>query len=101
MPLFKRSGDGGAWTLRIACRSICDVGRLSVYFCLFQDISVGVETLEPSGDWPWGVIPDKESFDVAYVKGFYPADVWTELMANLISVYIGVGITRKVFQAGK
>ena len=40
-------------------------------------------------------------FAVAYVKGFYLADVWKELMANLISAYIGAGITRKAFSIGK
>ena len=46
---------------------------------------MAVETLEQSGSWLWGLIPEKESFAVAYVKGFYLADVWKELMANLIS----------------
>ena len=47
------------------------------------------------------MIPEKESFAVVYVKGFYLADVWKELMANLISAYIGAGITRKAFSIGR
>jgi len=33
--------------------------------------------------------------------GVYIADVWKELMANLISAYIVAGITRKAFSIGK
>ena len=62
---------------------------------------VAVETAEQVGGWLWGLVPEKESFSVAYIKGFYLADVWKELMANLISAYIGAGITRKAFTLGK
>ena len=44
---------------------------------------------------------EKEKFAVAYINGFYLADVWKELMANLISAYIGAAITRKAFKLGK
>ena len=70
-------------------------------FAFFANIPVAVETVEQSGGWFWGLIPEKESFAVAYVKGFYLADVWKELLANLISAYVGAGITRKAFKIGK
>ena len=77
------------------------LGLCPFIFAFFEDIPVAVETLEQSGGWLWGLIPEKESFAVAYVKGFYLADVWKELMANLISAYIGAGITRKAFSIGR
>ncbi len=70
-------------------------------FAFFQNIPVAVETIEQSGGWLWGIIPEKESFSVAYIDGFYLADVWKELMANLISAYIGAGLTRRAFKLGK
>ena len=70
-------------------------------FAFFNNIPVAVETIEQSGGWLWGLIPEKETFSVAYVKGFYLASEWKELLANLISAYIGAGITRKAFKLGK
>ena len=70
-------------------------------FAFFGDIPIAVETVQQSGGWLWGLVPEKESFGVAYINGFYLADVWKELMANLISAYIGAGITRKAFTLGK
>jgi hypothetical protein len=99
---FKRSGDGGVWTRRVMLfMAFAMLGICPFIFAFFQDIPVAVETLEQSGGWLWGLIPEKESFAVEYVKGFYLADVWKELMANLISAYIGAGITRKAFEIGK
>ena len=99
---FKCSGDGGVWTRRVMLvGAFVMLGVCPFIFAFFKDIPVAVETLEQSGGWLWGLIPEKESFGVAYVKGFYLADVWKELMANLISAYIGAGITRKAFQVGK
>ena len=77
------------------------VGGLPVYFRIFGDIPIAVETVQQSGGWLWGLVPEKETFGVAYINGFYLADVWKELMANLISAYIGAGITRKAFTLGK
>lgn len=99
---FKRTGDGGVWMRRIMLvGAFVMLGVCPFIFAFFQDIPVAVETLEQSGGWLWGLIPEKETFGVAYVNGFYLADVWKELMANLISAYIGAGITRKAFSLGK
>ena len=99
---FKRSGDGGVWTRRtMLIGAFIMLGVCPFIFAFFKDIPVAVETLEQSGGWLWGLIPEKESFNVSYVNGFYLADVWKELMANLISAYIGAGITRKAFSIGK
>lgn len=99
---FKRSGDGGVGTRRVMLiGAFVMLGVCPFIFAFFKDIPVAVETLEQSGGWLWGLIPEKESFGVSYVRGFYLADVWKELMANLISAYIGAGITRKAFQIGK
>ena len=68
---------------------------------MITKIPVAVETVEQSGGWLWGLIPEKKAFSVAYVNGFYLADVWKELMANLISAYIDARITRKAFKLGK
>ena len=70
-------------------------------FAFFADIPVAVETAEQCGGWLWGLIPEREKFAVEYVKGFYLAAVWQELLANLISAYIGAAITRKAFKIGK
>ena len=70
-------------------------------FALCPCIPGAVETIEHTGGWLWGLVPEKESFGVSYVNGFYLADVWKELMANLVSAYIGAGITRKAFKLGK
>jgi hypothetical protein len=99
---FKRTGDGGVWMRRIMLAgAFVMLGVCPFIFAFFNDIPVAVETLEQSGGWLWGLIPEKETFGVAYVNGFYLADVWKELMANLISAYIGAGITRKAFSLGK
>lgn len=70
-------------------------------FAFFADIPVAVETVEQCGGWLWGLIPEKEKFAVEYVNGFYLASEWKELMANLISAYIGAGLTRRAFKLGK
>lgn len=94
--------DGGTWTRRaMMFAAFAMLGIAPIVFAFFKDIPVAVETVEQSGGWLWGLIPEKESFAVAYVNGFYLADVWKELMANLISAYIGAGITRKAFKLGK
>lgn len=99
---FARSGDSGVWVRRIMLFGAFTIlGVCPFIFAFFNDIPVAVETLEQSGGWLWGLIPEKETFGVAYVNGFYLADVWKELMANLISAYIGAGITRKAFSLGK
>lgn len=99
---FTRSGDGGVFVRRtMLFMAFAILGLCPFIFAFFEDIPVAVETLEQSGGWLWGLIPEKESFAVAYVKGFYLADVWKELMANLISAYIGAGITRKAFNIGR
>lgn len=99
---FARSGDSGVWVRRIMLFGAFTIlGVCPFIFAFFKDIPVAVETLEQSGGWLWGLIPEKETFGVAYVNGFYLADVWKELMANLISAYIGAGITRKAFSLGK
>lgn len=94
--------DGGTWTRRaMMFAAFAMLGIAPFVFAFFKDIPVAVETVEQTGGWLWGLIPEKESFAVAYVKGFYLADVWKELMANLISAYIGAGLTRKAFKLGK
>ena len=95
---FARSGDKGVVVRRIMLFMAFFV--LAV-FAFFGDIPIAVETVQQSGGWLWGLVPEKESFAVAYINGFYLADVWKELMANLISAYIGAGITRKAFTLGK
>ena len=68
---FKRSGDGGVWTRRIMLvGAFVMLGVCPFIFAFFKDIPVAVETLEQSGGWLWGLISEKESFGVAYVKGF-------------------------------
>lgn len=99
---FKRSGEAGEWTRRIMLfGAFAILGLCPFIFAFFADIPVAVETVNQTGGWFWGFIPEKETFSVAYVNGFYLADVWKELMANLISAYIGAGITRKAFKLGR
>ncbi len=99
---FSRSGDSGAIVRRIMLFMAFFVLAICPFiFAFFVNIPVAVETAEQTGGWLWGLIPEKESFSVAYVNGFYLADVWKELLTNLISAYIGAGITRKAFSVGK
>lgn len=99
---FARSGDSGAWIRRVMLfMAFVILGVCPFIFAFFGDIPVAVETVNQTGGWLWGLIPEKESFSVAYVNGFYLADVWKELLANLISAYIGAGITRKAFTLGR
>ena len=99
---FSRSGTSGEWVRRAMLFMAFFVLAICPFiFAFFSDIPVAVETAEQVGGWLWGLVPEKESFSVAYIKGFYLADVWKELMANLISAYIGAGITRKAFTLGK
>lgn len=94
--------DGGTWTRRVMMfAAFAMLGIAPIVFAFFKDIPVAVETVEQSGGWLWGMIPEKEKFAVAYVNGFYLADVWKELFANLISAYVGAAITRKAFKIGK
>lgn len=99
---FARSGDDGARFRRIMYFSAFFVLAICPFiFAFFRDIPVAVETTEQVGGWLWGLIPEKEVFRVAYVKGFYLAAEWKELLANLISAYIGAGLTRHAFKLGK
>lgn len=94
--------DGGTWTRRaMMFMAFTMIGIAPIIFAFFKDIPVAVETIESTGGWFWGLIPEKESFAVAYVNGFYLADVWKELLANLVSAYVGAGLTRKAFKLGK
>ncbi len=94
--------DGGTWTRRaMMFAAFAMLGVAPFVFAFFKDIPVAVETVEQTGGWLWGLIPEKESFAVSYVNGFYLADVWRELLANLVSAYVGAGITRKAFKLGK
>ena len=99
---FARSGDSGVWVRRVMLfMAFVILGVCPFIFAFFSEIPVAVETVNQTGGWLWGLIPEKESFSVAYVNGFYLADVWKELLANLISAYIGAGITRKAFTLGR
>ena len=99
---FKRSADGGVWTRRaMMFAAFVMLGLAPMIFAFFADIPVAVETVEQCGGWLWGLIPEKEKFAVEYVNGFYLASEWKELMANLISAYIGAGLTRRAFKLGK
>ena len=99
---FARSSDKGVVVRRIMLFMAFFVLAVCPFiFAFFGDIPIAVETVQQSGGWLWGLVPEKESFAVAYINGFYLADVWKELMANLISAYIGAGITRKAFTLGK
>ena len=71
---FTRSGDGGVFVRRtMLFMAFAILGLCPFIFAFFEDIPVAVETLEQ----------------------------WKELMANLISAYIGAGITRKAFSIGR
>lgn len=99
---FARSGEDGAGFRRVMYFSAFFVLAVCPFiFAFFRDIPVAVETTEQIGGWLWGLIPEKEKFGVAYVHGFYLADVWKELLANLISAYIGAGLTRRAFKLSK
>ena len=99
---FARSGTSGEWVRRCMLFMAFFVLAICPFvFAFFNNIPVAVETAEQVGGWLWGLIPEKQNFSVAYINGFYLADVWKELMANLISAYIGAGITRKAFTLGK
>lgn len=99
---FARSGDDGARFRRVMYFSAFFVLAVCPFvFAFFRDIPVAVETVEQAGGWLWGLIPEKETFKIVYVHGFYLADVWKELLANLISAYIGAGLTRRAFTLGK
>ena len=100
--IARTKDDGGTWTRRaMMFAAFAMLGIAPFVFAFFKDINVAVETVEQTGGWLWGLIPEKESFAVAYVNGFYLADVWKELMANLVSAYVGAGLTRKAFKLGK
>lgn len=99
---FVRAGLSGEWIRRVMLFMAFFVLAVCPFiFAFFRDIPVAVESIEQCGGWFWGLIPEKENFSVSYIKGFYLADVWKELMANLISAYIGAGITRKAFMLGR
>ena len=99
---FARSGgDGAAFRRVMYFSAFFALAVCPFVFAFFADIPVAVETTEQVGGWLWGLIPEKEVLKVAYVNGFYLADVWKELLANLISAYIGAGLTRRAFQLGK
>ena len=98
----RSSDDGGTWTRRtMLFMAFFMLGICPMIFAFFKDIPVAVETVESCGGWLWGLIPERESFGVEYVHGFYLADVWKELLANLVAAYIGAGITRKAFKIGR
>ena len=99
---FARAGDDGAGFRRIMYFSAFFVLAVCPFiFAWFDRIPIAIETTEQVGGWFWGLIPEKEIFNVAYVKGFYLAAEWKELLANLISAYIGAGLTRRAFRLGK
>lgn len=77
------------------------LGVCPFIFAFYPNIPVAVETAEECGGWLWGLLPTKEHFAVKYVDGFYLASVWQELLANLISAYIGAGLARRAFKLGK
>lgn len=95
---FTRSADGGAKIRRIMLfMGFFMLGICPLIFAFADNIPVAVETAIQSGGWLWGIIPERQTFAVAYVNGFYLSEVWKDLMANLISAYIGAGITRRAF----
>lgn len=97
----KKRRQGCCRQAHYAFYGVLRAGGLSVYLRIFRRHSDSRRNRPTIGGWLWGLIPEKETFAVAYINGFYLADVWKELMANLISAYIGAGITRKAFTLGK
>jgi hypothetical protein len=77
------------------------LGVCPLIFAFWQDIPVAVESAIQSGGWFWGLFPEREKLAIAYVNGFYLSEIWKDLMANLISAYIGAGIARRAFSLGK
>lgn len=99
---FARSGDGGVFVRRaMLFMGFFMLGVCPLIFAFLQDIPVAVETAMQSGGWFWGLFPEREKLAIAYVNGFYLSEIWKSLMANLISAYIGAGITRRAFSLGK
>ena len=99
---FTRSGDGGVFVRRaMLFMGFFMLGVCPLIFAFLQDIPVAVETAMQSGGWFWGLFPEREKLAIAYVNGFYLSEIWKNLMANLISAYIGAGITRRAFSLGK
>ncbi len=97
-----RTKDGGIIVRRIMLfMGFFMLGVCPIVFAFFVEIPVAVEIGKQCGGWLWGIIPERESFSVEYVNGFYLSDIWKDLMANLISAYIGAGITRRAFTLGK
>lgn len=71
---FARSGDDGARFRRIMYFSAFFVlAACPFIFAWFDQIPIAVETTEQVGGWFWGLIPEKEVFKIAYVRGFYLA----------------------------
>ena len=58
---FTRSGDGGVFVRRtMLFMAFAILGLCPFIFAFFEDIPVAVETLEQSGGWLWGLIPEKD-----------------------------------------
>ena len=73
---FARSGDSGVWVRRVMLfMAFVILGVCPFIFAFFSEIPVAVETVNQTGGWLWELIPEKESFSVTYVNGFYLADV--------------------------
>ncbi len=99
---FQRSGDGGVFIRRtMLFMGFFMLGVCPLIFAFWQDIPVAVESAIQSGGWFWGLFPEREKLAIAYVNGFYLSEIWKDLMANLISAYIGAGIARRAFSLGK
>lgn len=98
---FKRSGTAGErvrhWMLMMGFIALLG----GAFYCAQWNVPMVVEHSEQFGGWLWGLIPERESVVFTTIQGFYMSEVWKELMLNLISAYIGAGITRKAFQLGK
>ena len=51
--------DGGTWTRRaMMFAAFAMLGIAPFVFAFFKDIPVAVETVEQSGGWLWGLIPE-------------------------------------------
>ena len=99
---FQRRGDGGVFIRRaMLFMGFFMLGVCPLIFAFWQDIPVAVESAIQSGGWFWGLFPEREKLAIAYVNGFYLSEIWKDLMANLISAYIGAGIARRAFSLGK